>query len=253
MDVLEVKNLQGGYAGKEVLHNISFTAQRGQVTVILGPNGCGKSTLLKTICGIVPCRGGEIGLDGENLLTLPQNILAQKAAYLAQSRQTPDITAGRLVLHGRFPYLRYPRRYRQVDYAIARQAMEKMQILELADTPLGRLSGGQQQKVYLAMALAQDTEVVLLDEPTTYLDVAQQLQVIRQVRLLAEAGKYVLMVIHDLCHGLAAADHVVLMKNGSVVMEGTPEEAYETDALNRVFDVRVTRVQAEGKWLYTIS
>lgn len=251
--MLEVKNLQGGYAGKEVLHEVTFTAQKGQVTVILGPNGCGKSTLLKSLCGIVSARSGEIWLDGENLLSLRQNILAQKVSYLAQSRQTPDITAGRLVLHGRFPYLRYPRQYRQMDYAIAQQAMEKMQILDLTDTPLSRLSGGQQQKVYLAMALAQDTEVVLLDEPTTYLDVAHQLQVIRQVRLLADAGKYVLMVIHDLCHGLAAADHVVLMKNGSVVMAGTPEEVYETGALNRVFDVRVTRVRAEEKWFYTVQ
>lgn len=251
--MLEVNNLQGGYSGKEVLHHVSFTAQKGQVTVLLGPNGCGKSTLLKSICGIVPARGGEIVLDGENLLTLRQNRIAQKVAYLAQSRQTPEITAGRLVLHGRFPYLRYPRQYRQTDYAIARQAMERMQILDLADTPLSRLSGGQQQKVYLAMALAQDTEVVLLDEPTTYLDVAHQLQVLRQVRLLADSGKYVVMVIHDLCHGLEAADHVVLMKNGSVVMAGSPEEAYETGALNQVFEVRVMRVQAEGKWLYTVS
>lgn len=251
--MLEVKHLQGGYAGKEVLHKVNFTARKGQVTVILGPNGCGKSTLLKSLCGIVPARSGEILLDGENLLSLRQNIIAQKVSYLAQSRQIPDITVGRLVLHGRFPYLCYPRRYRQMDYQIARQAMEQMQILELADTPLSRLSGGQQQKVYIAMALAQDTEVVLLDEPTTYLDVAHQLQVLRQVRLLADAGKYVLMVIHDLCHGLEAADHVVLMKNGSVVMEGTPEAAYETGALNRVFDVQVMRVRAERKWLYTIS
>lgn len=248
--MLEIKKLHGGYAGKEVLRDVSFQAQPGQITMILGPNGCGKSTLLKSICGIVPVRSGEILLDGEDLLHLPPNRIAQKAAYLAQNKQVPDITVGRLVLHGRFPYLQYPRRYRQIDHQIARKAMERMHILDLADTPLSQLSGGQQQKAYIAMALTQDTEVVLLDEPTTYLDIAHQLQVLRQAGELADAGKCVLMVIHDLCYGMEVADHVVLMQNGTVVMDGTPEEVYESGALDRVFGIHVTRVTAEGKDFY---
>lgn len=248
--MLEVRNLCGGYAGREVLHDVSLTARKGQVTVILGPNGCGKSTLLKSISGIVPVSSGTVMLDGEQLLTLRQNQVAQKAAYLTQGRQAPDITVERLVLHGRFPYLHYPRRYRQVDYEIARKSMEQMHILDLADTPLSQLSGGQQQKAYLAMALAQDTEVVLLDEPTTYLDVSHQLQVLRQVRLLADSGKCVVMVIHDLSYGLDVADHVVLMEKGKVILEGTPAEAYESGTLDRVFDIRLTRVESGGKWFY---
>ena len=106
--MLEIKNIRGGYSGREVLHGVSLEAQAGEITAILGPNGCGKSTLLKSLCGIVPAASGQALLDGQDLLALPQKQIAQKASYLAQSRQAPDITVGRLVLHGRFPYLSYP-------------------------------------------------------------------------------------------------------------------------------------------------
>lgn len=251
--MLEIRNLCSGYGQKGVLHDVSATAQAGQITVILGPNGCGKSTLLKTICGILPASSGQALLDGQELLQLPSNQTAQKVAYLAQSRQIPDISVGRLVLHGRFPYLSYPRRYRQEDYRIAQQVMERLQLLELAEQPLSRLSGGQQQKAYIAMALAQDTDVILLDEPTTYLDVSYQLQMLRQARVLARAGKHVVMVIHDLSHALETADKIVLMQDGRVVMEGTPEEVYEAGALEDVFRVRVTRVEIERNWHYFCS
>lgn len=248
--MLEVKHLQGGYSGKEVLHDVSLTAQKGRVTAILGPNGCGKSTLLKTICGIQPVTVGSVLLNGQDLLALPQREIAQTAAYLAQNRQIPDITVGRLVLHGRFPYLSYPRRYRQEDYRMAQKVMEQMQIQDLAQQPLCCLSGGQRQKAYIAMALAQDTDVILLDEPTTFLDVSHQLQMLGQARALADAGKYVIMVLHDLSHALAGADWVVLMQEGRVVMQGTPSQVYEAGVLDDVFGVRVSRVQVDAQWHY---
>lgn len=248
--MLEIHKLCSGYWRKKVLQEVSFTAHAGEVTAILGPNGCGKSTLLKTICGILPASSGQISLEGQDLLAMPTNLLAQKVAYLAQNRQVPDITAERLVLHGRFPYLSYPRRYRQEDYLAARKAMEQMQILDLADKPLSQLSGGQQQKTYIAMALAQDTGVILLDEPTTYLDVAYQLQTLKLAKELAQSGKHVVMVLHDLSHALETAHRVVLMESGRVVMEGTPEEVYESGVLEGTFGVRVARVQTDGKRHY---
>jgi len=248
--VLEVREIHGGYSGKEVLKGLSMKAYPGQITAVLGPNGCGKSTLLKTICGMLSVQTGSIYLKDEDLLRLPSNRLAQKVSYLSQNRQVPDITVGRLVLHGRFPYLNYPRRYRPEDYRIADQVMEKMQIKELADVPLNQLSGGQQQKAYIAMALAQDTDVILLDEPTTYLDVTYQLQMLGLARELAQEGKYVIMVMHDLSLALGAADRVVLMQEGNVVMQDIPEKIYETGILDRVFKVKVARVQMEGKWHY---
>ncbi|MBR2131931.1 MAG: ABC transporter ATP-binding protein, partial [Oscillospiraceae bacterium] len=206
--MFKIQNLRAGYAGKTILHDVSIDVPMGQVTVILGPNGCGKSTLLKTICGILSVETGEILLNGENLLTLPQKEIAQRVAYLSQSRQIPDITARRLVLHGRFPYLSYPRRYRPQDYAAANAAIEQMGMASLADMPLGCLSGGQRQKVYIAMALAQDTPVILLDEPTTYLDISHQLQLMRQAKELTAQGKTVVMIVHDLSHAMAVADQI---------------------------------------------
>ena len=143
--MLEIMNLCSGYGGKEMLHDISLTTKSGQVTVIIGPNGCGKSTFLKALCGILPLSSGKVLLEGENLLSLPSKQLAQKVAYLAQNRRIPDITAERLVLHGRFPYLGYPRRYRKEDYACAKAAMDQMGICDLADTMVEHLSGGQRQ------------------------------------------------------------------------------------------------------------
>lgn len=248
--MLEVKGIYGGYPKHQVLHGVSLEARAGQITAILGPNGCGKSTLLKSLCGIVPPASGEILLDGVELLSLPRKQLAQKVAYLAQNRQPPDITVGRLVLHGRFPYLDYPRRYREEDTRIARRVMEQMDIVGLAELPLGQLSGGQRQKAYIAMALAQDTDVILMDEPTTYLDVSYQLQFLRQAKALAASGRYVLMVVHDLSHALETADSVALMKDGTVAVQGTPEEVYGSGALDEVFGVRLARIQTDKGWHY---
>lgn len=248
--MLEVHNLHSGYSGTEVLHHVSLTAAAGQITVIIGPNGCGKSTLLKTICGILPAAAGQVLLDGRALLQLPRNLLAQQVAYLAQNRQTPDITVERLVLHGRFPYLRYPRRYRQEDYRAAARATEQMNLLALADTPLHHLSGGQQQQVYIAMALAQDTPVVLLDEPTTYLDIHHQLQLMRHARQLAALGKTVVMVLHDLSHAFQTADHLILMDQGAVMAAGTPEELYTDGSADRIFGIRLGRTRTGSGWGY---
>lgn len=248
--MLEIQNLCSGYGEREVLHDISLTARAGQVTVIVGPNGCGKSTLLKTICGIQPVTAGQVLLDDEKLLALPRNLLAQRTAYLAQSRQVPDITVERLVLHGRFPYLGYPRRYRSEDYASARSAMERMDIEDLADMPLQKLSGGQRQKAYIAMVLTQNTPVVLMDEPTTYLDIRHQLQLMEQTVAMAKQGRTVVMILHDLANAFAYADWMILMEDGNVVAEGTPEEIYVSGAAERVFGVQIGRVMTRTGWRY---
>jgi len=248
--MLEIRHLRCGYAGKTVLQDVNLSIPAEKVTVILGPNGCGKSTLLRAICGILPADGGEVRFRGESLLSLPPKLLARKTAYLAQSRRVPDITVRRLVLHGRFPYLGYPRRYRPEDHAAARQAMEQMGIIDLADTPLAQLSGGQRQKVYIAMALAQDTPVILLDEPTTYLDINHQLQLLRQARGLAEKGKTVVMVVHDISHAMSAADRIVLMHQGAVAAQGTAEEIYASGQVESVFGVRLERVPSGNGWHY---
>lgn len=248
--MLEIRGLYSGYGKEPVLKNVSLTAKAGEITVLLGPNGCGKSTLLKTVCGILPLHAGQILLDGTELTSLDARTLAQRISYLPQSRQLSDISVEQLVLHGRFPYLHYPRRYRQEDRAIARAAMETMELLPLAERLLCSLSGGERQRAYIAMALAQDTATVLLDEPTTYLDISAQLQLMVQVRQLAAMGKHVLMVMHDLPMALQWADHVALLQEGQLVAAAPPEALFESGAADRVFGIRLRRSLTEQGWQY---
>lgn len=248
--MIEITNLSAGYPGKTVLSGLSLRIPAGEVTVIAGPNGCGKSTLLKTIVGIHPREGGSIRIGGRELSEYSSGELAQNVAYLAQSRQIPDISARRMVLHGRFPYLSYPRRYRPQDYETADRAMERMGIYDLADRPVGTLSGGQRQKVYIAMALAQDAPVILLDEPTTFLDVSHQIQMMDHARFLAGEGKTVVLVLHDLAMAMQLADHMAVMEQGRVAVQGDPETVYQSGCLDRAFGVAVRRVQTPDGWQY---
>lgn len=247
--MVEVKHLTAGYPGNTVLKDISLTFPAGSVTVVAGPNGCGKSTLLKAMAGILSA-SGDVELNGENLLALSARHRARKVAFLPQSRSVPEITVRRLVLHGRFPYLSYPRQYGKKDHAMAEAAMEAMGIADLADRPLASLSGGQRQKAYIAMALAQDTEIVLLDEPTTFLDIAHQLQMMDLAKALAAKGKTVVLVLHDLTLALEYTDGLVVMKDGRVVSSGTAENVYQSGCFREVFGVDLGRMQVDGKQKY---
>ena len=250
--MIQLRGLRAGYPGRTVLEGIDLDFRPGEVLAILGPNGCGKSTLLRTANGLLPRTGGEVLVDGVSIDRLTPRDLARKAAYLPQSRQVPAITARRMVLHGRFPYLSYPRRYSREDRAMVSRALDWAGAAELANRPLAELSGGQRQKVYLAMALAQDTAAILMDEPTTYLDVACQLEVMALARRLAEEGRAVVMVLHDLTLALRYAHRTALLWEGRVRQTGTPEELYTGEALERVMGVSLGRVETEegGRYFY---
>ena len=250
--MLEIRNLSAGYSGHPVLQNLSLTMETGSVTVIVGPNGCGKSTLLKTLAGILPSTG-SLNLDGLELTALDRRELAKKVAFLPQNRTVPEITVRNLVLHGRFPYLSYPRHYRQKDIAIAESAMEKMGVADLAQRSLATLSGGQRQNVYIAMALAQDTPVVLLDEPNSFLDISHQLQLMEQARALAADGKTLVMALHDLSLALAFADSLAVLGEGSCLFQGTPEEVFLSGCLEDAFGVRIQRTETPDGWKYYFS
>ena len=248
--MLELKKLSAGYPGRDVLRDVDLNFAPGRVTVLLGPNGCGKSTLLRAACGLLPVSGGEVLLDGIPLTDYRPQQIAQKIAYLPQSRSVPNITAWRMVLHGRFPYLSYPRRYRREDYAAADRALEQVDALEIADRSVAELSGGQRQKVYLAMALAQDTETILMDEPTTYLDIRHQMEVMALARTLAQQGKAVVLVLHDLCLAMEIADEIVVLWDGRLQQAGTPEEVFASGVLNRVMGIALSRTRTEEGWRY---
>lgn len=248
--MLEVNNLSVGYPGRTVLEDVSLAVRPGRVLVLLGPNGCGKSTLLRTLPGLLPPLGGEILLDGKPLGDYSPRRAAQKIAYLPQSRAVPSITARRMVLHGRFPYLSYPRRYRREDCEAVDRALAAAGALDLADRPLPELSGGQRQKIYLALALAQETETILMDEPTAYLDVRHQLETLALLRRLAGEGRGAAVVLHDLCLALTAADDVAVLGEGRLLALGGPEDIFQSGILARVMGVRLDRAAGPDGWRY---
>ena len=249
--MIELKNLRAGYGPVEILHGISACLAEGKLTCIVGPNGCGKTTLLKTVPGILQKTGGEILLDGIPTEACRREPLAVHVAYLAQGGRIPDMTVGQLVLHGRFPHLHFPRRYSARDRQIAAEAMETLGIGQYAEVPLAALSGGMRQSAYLAMALAQETAYILLDEPTTYLDFAHQLSLMQLLHRLARDGKGIAAVMHDLPFALTYADEVWVMRGGTLVMTGTPHQIASCGVLREVFGADVK--EDSGTYFYQLT
>lgn len=239
--MIESRALSAGYGKRAVLQNVTCAFYSGKLTVLLGPNGCGKSTLLRTLAGSLPPLAGEVLLDGRPLKAYSPLQRARRLAYLPQSRNVPSMTALTMVLHARFPYMGYPRRYRAEDRRIALRALAEVGMETQSAAPLGDLSGGQRQKVYLAMLLAQETETVLLDEPTTYLDVSCQLDVWELCARMKRMNKTVVAVTHDLTMGLRYADELIALGGGGVAAAGTGGELLKNGTLESVFGVRLTR------------
>lgn len=252
--MIEMQNVHAGYGKAEILHGVDFTAKSGEITTIIGTNGSGKSTLLRVLLGFLPISAGDAKIDEISIKNMSRTDLARKIAYLPQGKNVPDITAGRMVLHGRFPYLSYPRKYREEDIRIATQAMEQMGIAELAGTQLSQLSGGMRQKVYIAMALAGQAPAIVMDEPTTYLDIGQQVKFARMARQLAEDGKTVVLVLHDILLALKISARISAMEQGRVVWSGTPQEMLEQDMAEKLYGVAVgaARTDAGEQYFYEI-
>ncbi len=244
---IQVSGLTAGYHKKIVLDTIDAEMPKGRITVVLGPNGSGKSTLLKSIAGLCRKMAGEIYISGRRMEEYTQQELAQKMFYLAQSHPDSSIRTERLVLHGRFPHLSYPRRYNKEDYQCCERAMRQVGIIDQRDKNLGELSGGERQKAYLAMALAGQTEVLLFDEPTTYLDIQYQTELFRLLEELRDCGRTVVAVLHDLDYALRLADWIVLLQDGNVVIEGSPRQVWESGSIGEVFHVKTgCMVDEEG-------
>lgn len=249
--MIRVKKLSAGYLGKSIVHDVTLDFVPGEVLVLLGPNGCGKTTLLKAVLGLLPSISGEILYDGTEIKKMKRKEIARKAALLSQNRNTPSIQAFRMVLHGRFPYLSYPRKYSEQDKEIARIAMDRTGCRQYEAMNVNELSGGQRQSVYLAMALAQDTETVFMDEPTTYLDIRHQLESMQTARVLAEEGKAVVLVLHDLTLALATADKIAVFNQGRLCCCDSAENVYQRGILEDVFGIKVHCVDTpQGKHYY---
>ena len=236
--MIELKAVTAGYGKHTVLKDLSVSFEKGKLTGVIGVNGCGKSTLLKTVLGILPHQG-EIRIDDNLLADMTRNQIARKAAYLSQGKNTPDMTVEQLVLHGRFPHLSYPRRYTGQDRDLAFAAMERVGIADIAHKPLHTLSGGMRQTAYIAMALAQDSDYILLDEPTTHLDISHQLALMGTLRTLADEGKGIVAVMHDLPMTFTFSNQIVLLGGGQVLGSGAPEALCGQRMIRETFGVSI--------------
>ena len=237
--IIKAQNISVSINEKEIVHGISLDIPEGKVTAIIGPNGCGKSTTLKALSRILPYNG-SVTFKGQEMSTLSQREFAKCLAILTQSPQAPsDLTVNDLVEMGRFPHRGFLGRAGKDDKEHVEWAMEQTGVKEMRYRLLNTLSGGERQRAWIAMALAQRPEVLLLDEPTTYLDICHQLEIMQLIgRLNQELGLTVVMVVHDLNHAIMYADHVVVVKAGKLVTSGAPREIITADLLADVFKVK---------------
>lgn len=247
--MLEFKDLRAGYDGAEKLHGISAALEPGRLTAIIGPNGCGKSTLMKCAAGLLKPTGGEILLDGARLRAIPEKERARSISYMPQSRIAPDIGVRQLVVHGRYPHLKWGQNLRGEDRDIVRDSIERVNLGKYAHTPVSRLSGGERQRAYLAMMLAQEAKFMLLDEPTTYLDLSSQFALMELLRQLSREGHSVAVVLHDLALALEYTDEILLMRGGELIAGGRPEDIYRSGKIQTAFAVDVGR-SLDGKYIF---
>lgn len=229
--------LSVGYQSVHILHDVTVEIPAGRITALIGANGCGKSTLLKTIARVLGTQGGAVLLDGREVESISRRAFALKLAALPQSPIAPEgLTVRELCRFGRHPHRGFAGRPGKGDDDAISRALANAGMSSLADAPLDELSGGQRQRAWIAMALAQETEILLLDEPTTYLDIAHQTDVLRLVqRLNSEHGRTIVMVLHDLNQAARYAHHIIAVAGGGIAAEGPPSEVIVPEVIKNVF------------------
>lgn len=252
MKVIEVHNLSISFAQKKALENINLEVTKGHITTLLGPNGCGKSTLLKAIMGSIPFKHGSIIIDGQEQSKYSASQLAQKVAFLPQVQSVPkDMVVEELIACGRFPYQKWWKSTDGEDRKIISEVMAATKTTRLSNQLVSSLSGGERQRVWIAMALAQEPEILILDEPTTYLDINHQFETLELIkRLNKEQGLTVLMVLHELNQAAIYSHDVAILKEGKLIAKGTPSEVMTGERLKQVFSVQVEVEQDSESPLY---
>lgn len=251
-DGVELCDVRFSYGRRRVLDGIDLSFGAGQVAAIVGPNGCGKSTTVRLICRALEATSGTVRVCGRDVRSLGRKALARRVAVLSQGGRVPNMQVEQLVMGGRYPYRPALCAPTAGDRSIVREAMERAGCARFAAADVARLSGGERQRVYLAMVLAQQADVVIMDEPTTYLDAAACFDLMGMARELADGGTTVVMVLHDLCLALASCDRVAVMAQGKVQAQGEPSRVVADGAIERVFGVRLRSVEEGAKTHYCL-
>lgn len=238
-----------GYKKQLVVQDVDIKLAKGEITSIIGPNGSGKSTLLKALTKLLPYRGGKIIIDGEQLHNIAPERLAKKIGILPQRHSAPpDFTVRDLVGYGRLPYQKWYEKNNAEDEKIVDWALKVTGTWELKDKSINECSGGESQRVWIAVVLAQQPEILFLDEPTTFLDISHQQETMRLVKNLnREFGMGIVMVLHDLTQALEVSDKIIVLKNGRKYSEGIPQEVITSQMLQEVYNVECRVLQVPGR------
>ncbi len=238
-DRLQAQALTLRYEARVISRDLSLSVPDGAFTAVVGPNACGKSTLLRALARLLPPQRGQVLLDSKAIHTLPSREVARQLGMLPQSPTAPDgITVADLVARGRFPHQSFLRQWTPADEAAVDDALRLTGTIDLAERPLAELSGGQRQRVWIAMALAQETPILLLDEPTTFLDLSHQIELLDLLARLNAEGRTIVAVLHELNLAFRYADHLIAMRDGSIVAEGAPSEIVTESLMQEVFGLR---------------
>ncbi|GKZ03034.1 ABC transporter ATP-binding protein [Paraclostridium bifermentans] len=237
--MISCKNLKVGYEEKVIIENLSLSINKGEVVSIIGPNGCGKSTLLKTLSRIIKPMSGGIYIQNESIKNLKSKHISQKVCLLSQHNDAPgDLTVEELVYFGRIPHKKWYESKTKSDEEIVNWAIENTGLKRYKNTPINSLSGGERQRAYIAQALCQKPNILLLDEPTTYLDISYQLEVMELVREINEKFNItIVMVLHELNQASKYSDRLVIMKDGEIVSDGCPKEVINKETIKQVYKI----------------
>lgn len=235
--IFQTEGITAGYENKMILHDVSISIPSNQISIIIGANGCGKSTLLKTMAKLIKPTSGQVTMDGKPINKIPPKQLARVLGLLPQSPIVPEgITVADLVGRGRYPHQTFLKGWTQKDYEAVTEAMEMMNITEFADRHIDELSGGQRQRVWIAMALAQQTDILFLDEPTTFLDITYQIEILDLLTdLNRKLGTTIVMVLHDINLSARYADYIFALHQGKLVKEGQPSKIITSELIKDIF------------------
>ena len=253
MEAIRVENLSVAYEKDLIIENMNLSIPKGKISIIIGANGCGKSTLLKTIGRILPPKSGDIFVNGKNMRSQKEKQLAAQIAFLPQGPVCPPgLTVKELIAFGRFPHQKMIGGLKSHDKDIIKWAIEETELSAYADREIGSLSGGQRQRAWIAMTLAQETDIIMLDEPTTYLDMSYQLEVLEVLqRLNQKRNITIVIVLHELNNACRFADNIIGLKEGKIVCMGTPTEVITKESLKEIYGINAN-LQLSDKKEYPI-